>query len=68
MKGIVGHQVVSLLINTLLTKENIIKALDYILDQMEEYAAGTDNKLDDAAVKVIRDALNIPDNDPPAIP
>lgn len=40
---------------------------DYLLDKLEDYVESTDNKTDDKlvlpAIKALRAALNIPDND-----
>ena len=65
LKSVVGEKIVMLLISKLLTKDNIIKVADGILDVIENYTAGTDYKWDDKAVKAVRDALQIPDNDTP---
>jgi|LGOV01.1.fsa_nt_gb hypothetical protein len=63
LKAVVGDKIVILLVDKLLTKDNIIKAVDSVLDALEDLTAKTGTKVDDAAVKAIRDALNIPDND-----
>ena len=66
IKGLLGEQVTALILSQLLTKENIIKGVDYILDFGEELAKKTDTTIDDTALKKIRETLNIPDNDEPA--
>jgi hypothetical protein len=42
---------------------------DMLLDQIEEFVQRTDNKIDDKlvlpAIKALRIAFDIPDNDPP---
>lgn len=63
LKGKIGEQLFALLLAQLLTKENIIKFIDLLLDQLEELAKKTDTKIDDEALKKIREALNIEDND-----
>jgi len=66
MRGFLGDQITAIILAKLLTKENIIKGVDYILDIGEELAKKTDTTIDDIALKKIREALNIPDNDEPA--
>ena len=52
---------------SLVTPDVLKKGLDSLLDFIESSVEKSDNKIDDAIVlplcKVIRDALNIPDND-----
>ena len=63
LKSVVGDRMVALIIARLLTKENILKGVDYVLDIGENYAAGTVADWDDSALKAIRDALNVPEFD-----
>ncbi len=63
LKGVFGEQILAILIAKLLTKNNIVSAVDAILDMAENLALKTPTKLDDKALLQIREALNIPDND-----
>ena len=67
LKQTVGEQVAMLILSRILTKDNITKFLDDILDSAENWAEKTDTKLDDAILKKIREALQIPDNDEPKV-
>ena len=60
-KTLLGERILAIVLNSLLTKENIVKSADTLLDFLEDLAAKTDTKVDDAAVKAIREALQIPD-------
>ena len=66
MKG----KILILLINALLkmlSPELITKFIDMVLDFFEKFVLGTKSKIDDAIVlpicDLLRDTLNIPDND-----
>lgn len=63
LKKLFGEQLLALILNHLLTQDNIIKFIDSILDLAEDLAKKTTTKIDDNALKKIREALNIPDND-----
>ena len=63
LKGIVGDNIIKIVLAKLLTKENILKALDYVLDLAEELALKTEKDWDDKALKAIREALNVPEFD-----
>lgn len=67
LKNTIGNQALGILISRFITAENVIKikniALDKILDEIEDYCAKNDVSWDESALKVIREALNIPDND-----
>lgn len=63
LKGIIGDKLLAIIISQILTKENILKAVDYVLDIAENYAAKTEADWDDKVLKTIREALNVPDND-----
>ena len=65
LREMFGDQITALILSQLLTEDNIIKAVDYILDLAEELAEKTPTKIDDSALAKIRQALNIPDNDEP---
>jgi len=62
---IIGEKPLISLMKEVITKEKIVKAADDILDFLEDAAETTKTEVDDAAIKIIRDALNIPDNDTP---
>lgn len=66
MKTLLISQLVKILVS-MFTPDLIKKFADMILDFAEEYVLGTKSELDDKIVlplcNMIRDALNIPDND-----
>lgn len=59
LKRSLGEKVLSIMLVQLLTPENIKKGIDAVLDMAEELAGKTETKIDDRALKAIRDALNI---------
>ena len=71
LKGILGNQILSIVITRFVTVENIIKvknlALDKVLDELEDYCAKNDITLDEKVLKDVREALNVPDNDVPPV-
>jgi len=50
-------------IERLLTVDTIRSAIDGVLDIAEKIANATETEVDDRALKAIREALDIPDND-----
>lgn len=63
LRGVAGDKIAVAIISRLLTKENILKAIDYVLDIAEELALKTKGDWDDKALKAVRDALNVPEFD-----
>lgn len=72
LKTMLGEQVVGYLLKKYVTVENVIKikniALDKVLDEIEDYCAKNSVSWDETALKAIREALNVPDNDEPKAP
>ena len=67
LRSRLGDEVFMLVVSSLVTKKNILDAADFILDILEDLTAKTKIKADDVAVRKVRDALNIPDNDEPKV-
>lgn len=63
LKSELGDKILALVIAKFLTKENIINILDAALDFLENQADKTEMDADNKALKALREALNIPDND-----
>lgn len=63
IRDFIGDKLLAVILSQLLTKENILKGIDAILDVAEELAVKTKTDIDDNALAKIREALNVPDND-----
>ena len=57
IKTSIGEALFKIVMAQLLTKENIILALNWVLDMLEDLAKKTDTKLDDEAIAKIREIL-----------
>ena len=60
-----GEKLLLWFVGEYLNKEAIIEAIDGGLDFLEDLAAKTETDIDDKALRLIREALDIPDNDEP---
>jgi len=58
IKDTIGEKAVALLLAKFVTRENILKLANSILEQLEELAQKTDTKLDDQIIKKIKDVLD----------
>ncbi len=61
IKSTIGEKLLTILLAEVLTKDNILKAADWILDFLQDMATKTETTVDDTAIKKIRDTFNIPD-------
>ena len=72
LKALLGNQILEILIKKFVTVENVIKVknivLDKVLDELEDYCAKNTISWDEVALKAVREALNVPDNDKPVDP
>jgi hypothetical protein len=64
----IGEALFAGLVRRLLTRDNILGAIDGLFDFFEHYAQTTETDIDDLLIAQIRDALHIPDKDDDDVP
>lgn len=62
-ESFLGTIILSQILERLLRREVLIDLADALLDYLEDLAARTETPIDDAIIRTIREALNIPDDD-----
>ena len=69
LKGLLGPIILEKVLRRLITKENVIKAKNYIIDKaldpLEDYCDENNLKWAKQPLLTIRETLNVPDNDKP---
>jgi len=68
IEGFLTRSFLLAILNRIITRERLMQLLDGILDYLEQVAAETPTEIDDRLLQILREALNIPDNDDPEAP
>ena len=67
LKSILGAKIVEIILQKFVTAENVVKVknmiFDKILDPIEDYCEENNLVWADKPLKIIRNTLNVPDND-----
>jgi hypothetical protein len=59
LKGLLGERILAIVFAQVLTVENIVAAVNALIEMGEELAAKTETKIDDNAFAVLRKALGV---------
>jgi len=68
IEGFLTRSFLLAILNRIITRDRLMQLLDGILDYLEQVAAETPTEIDDRLLQILREALNIPDNDEPEAP